>query len=77
MEMGTLREIKTKMKADPDWNKTLLRTFYVIISVPFASTCALMAQEHHGQANLAARGVALSTVLSVISLPVVGMIFGM
>ena len=55
----------------------LLRTFYVIISVPFASTCALMAQEHHGQANLAARGVALSTVLSVISLPVVGMIFGM
>ena len=26
MEMGTLREIKTKMKADPDWSKTLLRS---------------------------------------------------
>lgn len=55
----------------------MIRTFYVVVSVPIGSICALMAEEYHGQKVIAARGVALSTLVSVISLPVVGMIFGL
>lgn len=55
----------------------LLRVFYVMISVPIASSCVLMPEEYGGNCDLAARGVALSTLLSVITLPLVGMIFGL
>ena len=55
----------------------MIRTFYVVVSVPIGSICALMAEEYHGQKAIAARGVALSTLVSVITLPVVGMIFGL
>ena len=55
----------------------MTRTFYVVVSVPIGSICALMAEEYHGQKAAAARGVALSTLVSVITLPLVGMIFGL
>ena len=57
-------------------SELLLRVFYVVISVPFATTSVIMAQEYGGDKVSASRGVALSTILSVITLPVIGLIFG-
>ena len=54
----------------------LMRVFYVMISVPFASTSVMIAQEYGGQKGIASQGVALSTLVSVLTIPLLGMIFG-
>ena len=54
----------------------LMRVFYVMISVPFASTSVMIAQEYGGQKGIASQGVALSTLVSVLTIPLVGMLFG-
>ena len=54
----------------------LERVFYVMISVPFASTSVMMAQEYGGRKDAAAKGVAFSTLVSVITIPLVGMLMG-
>ena len=54
----------------------LERVFYVMISVPFASTSVMMAQEYGGHKDAAAKGVAFSTLISVITIPLVGMLTG-
>ena len=55
----------------------LMRVFYVMISVPFASTSVMMAQEYGGRKDVASQGVAFSTLVSVATIPLVGMIFGL
>jgi len=49
----------------------------VILSTPVASMTAMLAQQYDGNYALASKGVAVSTILSVITMPVVAMITGL
>ena len=64
-----------KLVINPE--ELLMRVFYVMISVPFASTSVMMAQEYGGRKDVASQGVAFSTLVSVATIPLVGMIFGL
>ena len=46
----------------------------IMLGTPVGSMTAMVAQTHGSNYELAARGVALTTVLSVITLPIVSMI---
>ena len=48
----------------------------IMLGTPVGSMTAMLAQTHDSNAELASRGVALTTVLSVVTLPVVSMILG-
>lgn len=54
----------------------LLGVCMVMIATPVASMTAMMAQQYEGNYSLAAKGVALSTILSVITMPIVSVITG-
>ena len=54
---------------------TLIRTCFVMISVPVASMCAMLSRQYGGNYRLASKGVALSTLLSVVTIPLVSLIF--
>lgn len=49
----------------------------VILSTPVASMTAMLAQQYDGNYALASKGVAVSTILSVITMPIVAMITGL
>ena len=49
----------------------------VIVSTPVASMTAMLAQQYEGNYSLASKGVAVSTILSVITMPIVAMITGL
>jgi len=49
----------------------------VVLSTPVASMTAMLAQQYDGNYALASRGVAVSTILSVITMPIVAMITGL
>ena len=49
----------------------------VILATPVASMTAMLAQQYDGNYALASKGVAVSTILSVITMPVVAMITGL
>ncbi len=48
----------------------------IMLGTPVGSMTAMLAQTHDSNAELASRGVALTTVLSVVTLPIVSMILG-
>ena len=55
---------------------TLVGVCMIMLATPVGSMTAMLAQEYEGDYELASRGVALSTVLSVATLPLVSLILG-
>lgn len=49
----------------------------VILATPVASMTAMLAQQYEGNYALASKGVAVSTILSVVTMPIVAMITGL
>ncbi len=49
----------------------------VVLSTPVASMTAMLAQQYDGNYALASKGVAVSTILSVITMPIVALITGL
>ena len=70
-----------KLIVIPILGVTLLRLFihdemiinvcYIMLATPIASMSAMVAQQYGGNYALASRGVALSTLLSVVTIPLV------
>lgn len=58
-------------------NPLILGICMIQLSTPVGSMVALLAKEYDGDAMLAAKGVTLSTVLSVITIPIVATITGL
>ena len=54
----------------------LLGVCMVVLSTPIASMTAMLAQQYDGNYSMASKSVALSTILSVITMPIVSMIVG-
>lgn len=52
-------------------NELLLDVCMVMLSVPVGSMTAMLAQQYDGNYELASKGVAITTILSVITLPIV------
>ena len=52
-------------------NRLICEVFLIMMATPAASMCAMLAQQYGGDYELAARGVALTTILSVITIPLV------
>lgn len=48
----------------------------VMLATPVGSMTAMLAQQYEGDYEMAARGVALTTILSVVTMPVVSLIVG-
>ena len=48
----------------------------VMIATPVASMTAMLAQQYDGDYELASRSVALTTILSVVTMPLVSVIVG-
>ncbi len=57
-------------------SEMLLGVCMVMVATPIASMTAMMAQQYEGNYSLAAKSVALSTILSVVTIPIVSMITG-
>lgn len=57
-------------------DETILTVCMVMIGTPVASMTAMLAQQYDGDYELASKGVALTTLLSVVTMPVVSMIVG-
>ena len=55
-------------------NWALCGVIMVMLSTPVGSMTAMLAQEYHGDYELASRGVAITTILSVITIPIVSAI---
>ena len=58
-------------------NTIVLGVCMVILSTPVASMTAMLAQQYDGNYPLASKGVAVSTILSVLTMPLVAMITGL
>lgn len=58
-------------------NTMVLGVCMVIVSTPVASMTAMLAQQYDGNYALASKGVAVSTILSVLTMPLVAMITGL
>lgn len=52
-------------------NQLICEVFLVMMATPAASMCAMLSQQYGGDYELAAKGVALTTILSVITMPIV------
>ena len=57
-------------------NEMLLGVCMVVLATPIASMTAMLAQQYDGNYGLASKSVALSTILSVVTMPIVSMIVG-
>lgn len=57
-------------------SEMLMGVCLVMLSTPVGSMTAMLAQQYDGNYELASKGVALTTLLSVISMPIVSMIMG-
>ena len=55
---------------------TLLGVCMVILATPAASMTAMLAQEYNGDYELASQGVAITTVLCIVTIPLVSFITG-
>lgn len=49
----------------------------VMLATPVASMTAMLAQQYDGDYTLASKGVALTTILSVVTMPIVSMVLGL
>ena len=56
-------------------NETIRGVCLVMLAAPVASMTTMLARQYDGNYELTAKGVALSTVLSVITMPLVQMLF--
>lgn len=56
-------------------NETIRGVCLVMLAAPVASMTTMLARQYDGNYELTARGVALSTVLSVITMPLIQMLF--
>lgn len=54
-------------------DEKMLGVCLIVLATPVASMSAMLAQEYGGDTTLASRGIALSTVLSVVTMPLVSM----
>ncbi len=52
-------------------NRLICEVFLVMMATPAASMCAMLSQQYGGDCELAAKGVALTTILSVVTMPIV------
>ena len=52
-------------------NRLICEVFLVMMATPAASMCAILSQQYGGDYELAAKGVALTTILSVVTMPIV------
>lgn len=52
-------------------NRLICKVFLVMMATPAASMCAMLSQQYGGDYELAAKGVALTTILSVVTMPIV------
>ena len=52
----------------------LLHVCYIMLAMPIGSMTAMVAQQYGGNYTLASKGVALSTLLSVITIPLVSLL---
>lgn len=57
-------------------DRMLLGVCMVILAMPVGALCSMMAQEYDGDVDLTSRGVALTSVMTVATLPLVSMICG-
>ena len=57
-------------------NEMLLGVCMVMIATPVASMTAMLSQQYDGDYELASKGVALTTILSVATMPLVSLITG-
>lgn len=57
-------------------SEMLLGVCMVMIATPVASMTAMLAQQYDGDYELASRGVALTTILSVVTMPLVSILTG-
>ena len=57
-------------------NQLICEVFLVMMATPAASMCAMLSQQYGGTYELAAKGVALTTILSVVTMPIVSEIVG-
>ena len=48
----------------------------VVLATPVGSMTAMLAQQYDGDYEMASRGVALTTILSVATMPIVSVIVG-
>lgn len=55
-------------------NQMLLNVFMIMLATPAGAMTAMLAQEYDGDYELASKAVALTTVLSVITIPIVSAI---
>lgn len=58
------------------YSEMLLGVCMVMIATPVASMTAMLAQQYDGDYELASRSVALTTILSVVTMPLVSIITG-
>jgi len=52
-------------------NRLICEVFLVMMATPAASMCAILSQQYGGDYELAAKGVALTTILSAVTMPIV------
>ena len=52
-------------------NRLICEVFLVMMATQAASMCAMLSQQYRGDYELAAKGVALTTILSVVTMPIV------
>lgn len=52
-------------------NRLICEVFLVMMATPAASMCAMLSQQYGGDYELAVKGVALTTILSVVTMPIV------
>lgn len=52
-------------------NRLICEVFLVMMATPAASMCAMLSQQYGGDYELAEKGVALTTILSVVTMPIV------
>lgn len=57
-------------------NEVICGVCMVMLATPVGSMTAMLAQQYDGDYEMASRGVALTTVLSVVTMPLVSMILG-
>jgi predicted permease len=55
-------------------DEMLLHVCYIMLATPIGSLTAMVAQQYGGNYRLAAKGVALSTVMSVVTIPLISLV---
>ena len=57
-------------------NEMICGVCMVMLATPVGSMTAMLAQQYDGDYEMASKGVALTTVLSVVTMPIVSMLVG-